>query len=233
MSVFVRPRILDGLTSRSLKFDPLPNVTNGIIEKTIITENRNGVAFRTQYPGKENSENNSIRNNIITFNKEDGIHFEHTLYGHHSNNIIFNNSILSNNIGVYMIMSANNQLIYNNIISNEIGVTLDMCMGGGENNKIHHNNFFTNGENHAFEWGGPLNHWDDGYPSGGNYWDNYTGVDSDGDGIGDTPYPIPGGDNEDRYPLMKPSGDIPEFLVEIKGGIGLHILIKNYRNDPS
>ncbi|MCK4944310.1 MAG: hypothetical protein KAS65_12080, partial [Candidatus Aminicenantes bacterium] len=32
------------------------------------------------------------------------------------------------------------------------------------------------------------------------------GIDNDGDGIGDTPYPIPGGDNEDRYPFMVPNG---------------------------
>ncbi|RLI64672.1 MAG: hypothetical protein DRO67_03850, partial [Candidatus Asgardarchaeum californiense] len=59
------------------------------------------------------------------------------------------------------------------------------------------------------------NTYDNGYPSGGNYWDDYTGEDnfsgpnqniSGPDGIGDTPYLIPGGSNQDRYPLMHPYG---------------------------
>jgi hypothetical protein len=37
----------------------------------------------------------------------------------------------------------------------------------------------------------------------GNYWSDYSGVDADNDGIGDTPYII-GGNLQDRYPLMAP-----------------------------
>ncbi len=196
------------------------NVINGVIENTNISGNRNGVIFRTQHPGKENSENNSIQYNTIFSNTNDGIHFEHTVRGYHSNNIIFNNNLSGNKRGIYMIMSADNQIIYNNIISNaEVGIHLDMCMGGGQNNVIHHNNFIYNGENQSHEWGGPLNYWDDGYPSGGNFWSDYTGVDNfsgpnqdipGSDGIGDTPYEIPCSycyeNNEDKYPLMESWG---------------------------
>jgi hypothetical protein len=47
------------------------------------------------------------------------------------------------------------------------------------------------------------NVWDDGYPSGGNYWSDYSGIDVNGDKIGDTPYVIDV-DNQDNYPLMGP-----------------------------
>jgi len=66
----------------------------------------------------------------------------------------------------------------------------------------------------------PSNTWDDGYPSGGNYWSDYNGTDyyrgphqneTGSDGIGDTPYIFintainrANDDNVDRYPLMKP-----------------------------
>jgi hypothetical protein len=45
-----------------------------------------------------------------------------------------------------------------------------------------------------------------------NYWSDYNGTDSDGDGIGDTPYVI-NDENQDNYPLMEPVDDtvIPEF----------------------
>ena len=45
------------------------------------------------------------------------------------------------------------------------------------------------------------NIWDDGYPTGGNYWSNYVGADFDNDGIGDIPHGL-GEYNSDYYPLI-------------------------------
>lgn len=75
------------------------------------------------------------------------------------------------------------------------------------NNRIFHNNFIANGIYQAFDPGS--NYWDDGYPSGGNYWDDFDepsegAYDSNNDGIVDSPYNIPGGTNQDRYPLKNP-----------------------------
>jgi hypothetical protein len=58
------------------------------------------------------------------------------------------------------------------------------------------------------------NTWDDGYPSGGNYWSDYltqyaNATEIDHTGIGNTSYVIDA-NNIDRYPLMQQYA-IPEF----------------------
>jgi len=79
-------------------------------------------------------------------------------------------------------------------------------------NVIYHNNFIGNSQQVYIKTPGYANVWDNGWPSGGNYWSDYTGVDvmkgknqdkPGSDGIGDTPYVI-NAYNQDRYPLMKP-----------------------------
>ena len=83
---------------------------------------------------------------------------------------------------------------------------------------------------------GPGDRWDDSYPSGGNFWSDYTGVDDcsgpnqdvcpDPDGIGDTPYAVDA-DSADRYPLMDPGLIIdrppqpPRIVVAELAGAGL------------
>ena len=91
---------------------------------------------------------------------------------------------------------------------NDVGVNISDAFG----NFFFSNNFSDNVVNAVDSCN---NSWDDGYPSGGNYWDDYSGIDiyngpsqviPGSDGIGDTPYSVSGGSNVDRYPFMNPVG---------------------------
>lgn len=94
----------------------------------------------------------------------------------------------------------------NNITHNDCGIRLDQS----SHNKIYHNNIVDNSQQVNITTPGYGNSWDDGYPSGGNYWSDYTGLDASGDGIGDTPYVIDA-NNMDHYPLI--TSYIPEFPI--------------------
>lgn len=89
-------------------------------------------------------------------------------------------------------------------------------------NRFFHNNFFEN-EN-PFLYRGTTSYWDNGYPSGGNYWGRYNGTDSYGgefqnetghDGIGDTVYDV-SLHEKDRYPLMHPYGSILNVETDMR-----------------
>ena len=145
---------------------------------------------------------NGCYNNIITGNIIDhdikGIY----VYPSCDDNIISYNWIHDNGVGIYIKLgNDNNQIFCNNITNNVYGIWFDVY--SSIDNNIFHNNFMSNYYHAVDPYG---NIWDDGYPSGGNFWDDYTGLDMNGDRIGDTPYGIPGGNSIDHYPLMYPFG---------------------------
>ncbi|UCD12945.1 MAG: PKD domain-containing protein, partial [Thermoplasmatales archaeon] len=88
---------------------------------------------------------------------------------------------------------------YNTVTNNNYGIRCKDSSG----NIIYHNNNIGNTQN-ANDDG--TNTWHNSTLQQGNYWNDYTGEDSDGDGIGDTPYNIPGNSNQDEYPLMTEYG---------------------------
>ena len=117
------------------------------------------------------------------------------------------------NSGIVLnVYSDSNQIVENNVSDNKIGLSQRYY---SNNNSIYHNSFIDNQVQVKEVDGIPdcANLWDNGYPSGGNYWSNYGGTDSyhgpyqnmtGSDGIGDTPYVIDA-NNTDHYPLMLPS----------------------------
>ena len=114
-------------------------------------------------------------------------------------NTFYQNHITDNLYGFFLSESSNNIINNNHLSGNTRGIEIRQS---SNNNLLYHNNFYTSEEDHALDE--CTNTWNDAYPSGGNYWDDYTGQDNDGDGIGDTPYSINGGTNKDYYPLMDP-----------------------------
>lgn len=107
--------------------------------------------------------------------------------------------------------SSYNYIIGNTIKNNPIGVYLPSTDPESEKNVLYHNNFIANGD-HQKGLNNVRDYWNNTYPFGGNYWDNYAGVDlydgplqdqAGSDGIGDTNYTIYL-DKVDYYPLMAP-----------------------------
>ena len=152
---------------------------------------------------------NRISGNNITENNGAGIYL-----GSSSNyNSIDGNNITDNKgPGIYLYYSSNNSISRNNITNNDYGIFLDFS---SNYNNIFHNNFVNNNVQ-VYSSSDSADIWDDGYPSGGNYWSDYTGTDKHcgpnqdepgSDGIGDTPYVL-NGDNPDRYPLMVQYGSL-------------------------
>ena len=179
----------------------LGSCSNNTIKGNNITNNLHGI-------GLGFSSNNTITRNNITKNNDSGIYL-----GHSSENIITGNNITKNKsdgiwlrYGIHLYHSSYNTVSGNNIANNDVGIYFYYS----SKNSIYHNNFVDNTWQLSND--GSVNVWDNGCPSGGNYWSDYNGTDfyrgpyqneTGSDGIGDTPYIIDE-NNVDRYPLMGP-----------------------------
>jgi parallel beta-helix repeat protein len=167
--------------------------------------------------------NITIRNNTIKANSDDGIYANDRNAG----NLIENNTISENGgNGINLTYDSDEFIIIYNVIANNTEYGIVILDNDCENNLIHHNGFYDNNGTGVQAYDNGSNDWDDGYPSGGNFWSDYTGVDFNStaaqdvpppDGFGDTPYDINGPKGaQDRYPLitfpwsLPPPSGLPE-----------------------
>jgi parallel beta-helix repeat protein len=164
------------------------------------------------------SSNNTILSNEISTKNRVGVSLNSS-----SVNIILGNNINQREIGIYLYSSGGNSIVGNGVSNNRHGIDLYFSIGNlitnndvysnietgislnsSSHNVLYHNNFIDN-RNNAFD--NNNNTWDDG--DKGNYWSDYEERYPDAQkiwpkGIWSEPYEIPGGENKDRYPLIKP-----------------------------
>jgi parallel beta-helix repeat protein len=135
----------------------------------------------------------NISNNNITGN-------HYGIYVNSDYNMIYGNTIISNWKGI-RIPRNENVITKNSIKNNTVGVYF--CCSSTKN-LVYYNNFYNsngrNGDDNNND-----NRWCNYSSKLGNYWEDYNGLDKNGDGIGDTAYIVdPSSDRNDSYPLMQP-----------------------------
>ena len=179
--------------------------SNNSISINNITDSRNGNGIYLLWSSHNVISGNTIANHRGHSLAGFGVYLIESTY-----NTICSNTILNNELtGICLSYSSSYNIISNNTITDNggKGVTL---YDSSNNNHIYHNNFINNTQ-HAYDKCNNL--WDNGYPSGGNYWDDYNGRDnywgpdqnkSGSDDIGDIPYYLNNHDDRDQYPLYHP-----------------------------
>jgi parallel beta-helix repeat protein len=186
--------------------------SNNVISRNNITKNVEGVRLGFFSPNNNVSGNN-IKNN--TYGIDLGYSWVCNIVG---------NNITKNGDGIELYESPDNN-IYENNITNNNGWGVGLYDESGAH--IYHNNFVNNTPQvYSDMYPTTTGSFDNGYPSGGNYWSNYNGTDlfsgphqneTGSDGIGDTPYVIYANNTpwrQDNYPLMKPW--IPSDVAVVK-----------------
>jgi len=149
--------------------------------------------------------NNIITGNTIEDNPRHGISLWDSSFNEFSGNMVRNNTLYG-----FDIQNCFDSIFSDNIVTdNDIGINVDSL---SSDNLFYENYFIGNGI-HANDYG-TNNDWNS--TSIGNYWDDYAGVDANDDGIGDTPYIVPGtAGSQDNFPIWEDGDDIAPVITII------------------
>jgi len=142
-----------------------------------------------------------IEGNKVHHNRVSGIAIDSCYYSTAERNLVYANK----NTGISLhYISSRNTIKENIVFSNGGGIRDSLPWDSFGEHRIYHNDILNNQEQISGRKDSVnFQYWDNGYPSGGNYWSDYTGQDANRDGIGDAPYRLIG-EARDNFPLMKP-----------------------------
>ena len=173
------------------------NITNGIVvEKDNIVID--GACYTLEGDGNTRGVNLANQNymtikNLVIVNFSSGIYCSAT-----GNNSFLNNYIIDCEFGIDFLGSSDNLIKYNTFKNNSIDISICYTRGGI--------NVITQNSIDSF-----VQVWMSDQPIiDMNYWTDYNGTDSDGDGIGDSAY-FYHDILQDSHPLIEPVPVIPEF----------------------
>jgi parallel beta-helix repeat protein len=188
--------IIDNNVATNLEGIHLWGSSGNNVSRNNIRDNMNGIILKSSYL-------NTLLENNVTNSGFCDVQLDWS----HSNTISGNEMVASQYYGLRLLQSSDNVVFENRIENNQGGISLY----SSSDNRFYHNFLMNNTPQVSSETS--TNMWDNGYPSGGNYWSNYTDIDlysgpyqneTGSDGIWDHPYVIDGS-NRDNYPI------VPEF----------------------